>query len=452
MASTSSFRVGQVQGYLRGRVWYLCYHEHGKRRRPRVGPDRQAARRLAAQVNGQLAADAPTTFSYEPIGIPDLRDQWLDHHEHVRRSSVRTVGRYRTATAHLVRFLDARPVRHAAQFTPAHAAEFARHLRAARVSPNGHPHTPVRPLLDKGVRFILECCRALFHFAARRRHLPPYAANPFTAIDVDRLAVDTRRPVVLLTAGQEAELLGACDRWQLPVFASLLLTGVRPGELCHLLLPGDLDLAAGVLRVRNKPAVGWQVKTRAERDVPLLPELAGLLAAHLGGRAAGPVFARRGWPAGGGWTARELEQDLARRVAAREAETGRPVDRAGRLRLAAAAWRAAGAVREERVRVELLRAARAAGLGASLSPKTLRHQFATALQEGRVDPLVRNLVMGHAAAGERTAGHGLGMTAVYTHTRPETVREQLVAALAGRPAVAAVRDRLTGFVGRTSTD
>ena len=54
-SAAKSFRVGQVKAYLRGRVWYLQYHEHGVRRRPRVGPDREAARRLAAQTNAQLA-------------------------------------------------------------------------------------------------------------------------------------------------------------------------------------------------------------------------------------------------------------------------------------------------------------------------------------------------------------------------------------------------------------
>ena len=32
-----------------------------------------------------------------------------------------------------------------------------------------------------------------------------------------------------------------------PLFLLLLLTGVRPGELTHLLLPDDLDLAEGWL-------------------------------------------------------------------------------------------------------------------------------------------------------------------------------------------------------------
>ena len=50
----------------------------------------------------------------------------------------------------------------------------------------------------------------------------------------------------------------------------MLLTGLRPGELTHLLLPDDLDLSASVLRVRNKPRLGWQVKTRNEREIPLV--------------------------------------------------------------------------------------------------------------------------------------------------------------------------------------
>ena len=46
MSKSNSFRVGKVTGYLRGRVWYLRYFENGKRRRPRVGAERDAGRLL----------------------------------------------------------------------------------------------------------------------------------------------------------------------------------------------------------------------------------------------------------------------------------------------------------------------------------------------------------------------------------------------------------------------
>src|SRR5438045_2501282 len=57
-----SFRIGKVQAYLRGHIWYLCYHENGLRRRPRVGTDRDAARQLAAQINAQLEVGAPSAL------------------------------------------------------------------------------------------------------------------------------------------------------------------------------------------------------------------------------------------------------------------------------------------------------------------------------------------------------------------------------------------------------
>ncbi len=78
-----SFRVGKVTVYLRGKVWYLCYYEHGQRRRPRVGPDKESARKLAAQTNAQIEMDEPTVLGFEPIGIADLRERWLHYHEHV---------------------------------------------------------------------------------------------------------------------------------------------------------------------------------------------------------------------------------------------------------------------------------------------------------------------------------------------------------------------------------
>jgi len=58
------------------------------------------ARQMAAEINAQLEVGAPSALGFEPISIPDLRQRWLDHHEHVRRSSLETIRRYRAATEH----------------------------------------------------------------------------------------------------------------------------------------------------------------------------------------------------------------------------------------------------------------------------------------------------------------------------------------------------------------
>ncbi len=301
-----SFRIGRVKGYLRGTVWYLCYHENGRRRRPRIGTDCTAARRLAAQTNAQLETGAAPMLSFQPLSVAELRERWLDHHEHVLRSSVHTINRYRTATEHLLNFLrDERPVRVASQLSARDAEAFVQYLRKIEVAPNGHKNTAKRRLLDKGIKYILESCRALFTYAGKRRHLPPYAENPFSAIEIDRIPVENAKAIVLLTAEQERQFLEACDDWQFPLF-----------------------------------------------------------------------------------------------------------------------------------RMEFIHVAQKVGLSHLTMPKVLRHQFATALQDGRVDPLIRNQLMGHAPADQARPGAGLGMTAVYTHSRPETVRGQLELALRNRPALA----------------
>ncbi len=135
-----SFRVGRVSVYLRGSVWYLCYCENRKRRRPRVGRDRDAARRLAAEINAQLEGGAPSMLSFERASVGELRDRWLRRHEFVRRSSVYIIRRYRAATDHLLKFTDgARTAADASRFSLSDAEEFVAHLRSIRVSPNGNP-------------------------------------------------------------------------------------------------------------------------------------------------------------------------------------------------------------------------------------------------------------------------------------------------------------------------
>jgi integrase len=291
---TASFRVGKVRAYRRAKVWYLQHYEGGQRWRPRVGPDRDLARQMAAQINGQLEVGAPAALSFEPVSIPELRERWLDHHENVRRSSVQTIRRYRAATQHLINFLqDVRPVRLASDFRSRHAEEFVRYLRSTKVAPNGHPKARKRLLRDSGIKFILETCSSLFNYAQRCRHLSPYAENPFRTIEVSRMPVEDFRSVIIFTEQQEQTFFKICDDWQFPLFLTLLLTGMRPGELTHLLLPDDLDLGTGWLHIRNKPQLGWQVKTRNERDIPLVPILVNVLRAVVGDRATGPVFRQR---------------------------------------------------------------------------------------------------------------------------------------------------------------
>src|SRR5262249_40254439 len=159
------------------------------------------------------------------------------------------------------------------------------------------------------------------------------------------------------TPEQERLFLQACDDWQFPIFLTLMLTGLRPGELTHLLLPDDLDLDKSLLRVRNKPALGWQVKTRKERDIPLLSVLGEVLRRHLGNRFKGPVFFRRRWQRrydGLDWSRAHWEEELERRAQARYEASGGPISACDHSRIARRLWREMGIVREDRIRGEFM--------------------------------------------------------------------------------------------------
>ena len=89
------------------------------------------------------------------------------------------------------------------------------------------------------------------------------------------------------------------------------------------------------------------------------------------------------------------------------------------------------------MRIEFIRLMRKIGRSELTAVKTLRHTFATTLQDANVDPLVRQITLGH----KPTSNAGLGMTAHYTHTRPETQRAQIEQALQRWPASLALAAR-----------
>lgn len=421
-SSRTRFRVGKVSVFFHHGAFWIYYREAGKQIRRKVGHTRDDAEQLAAQVNAQLTSGVLTPFAFTPIGVADLRQKFLAFHDEVLKSSVGTIRRYRAATNHLERFT-------LGQSRPPQAHElrpdaFAGYLRRLEVAPNGHPNTTKRRLRDKGVRFILETCRAMYAFAAKGRHLPPYAGNPFAELPLGRLKNDDAKAILVFGPDTELAFFQRADAWQFPVHFVLAKTGLRIGELVHLLIE-EVDLENGWLRVRNKTLLGWRVKTGSERDVPLLSEVAAVLRRVIGDRKAGPLFLRQRFVAGVSPPLVGDRRALEHVCAARQRGAGRDLSRREMLRIARTVWRDAGAVKADTIRVSFMRIMGSLGRPDATCPKSWRHSFATLLQDANVDPLVRQITLGH----KPTFGNGLGMTAAYTHTRPDTQRQQIERAL-----------------------
>ncbi len=422
--SPARLRVGKVSIYLHHGAWWRYYREHGKQVRRKVGEARDEAEQVAAQVNAQLTQGAPTLVAFTPVAVPDLRLRFLDYHEQVLRSSVGTVRRYRAATQHLEDF-----VAQQARTPQAHEIRpdaFATHLRNIEVAPNGHKNAGKRRLRDKGVRFILETCRAMYNYAVKRWHLPPYVGNPFSELPLDRLKIEDAKPIFVFKADTELAFFKAASDWGFPIHFTLAKTGLRVGELTHLLIE-DVDLEGSWLHVRNKTELGRRIKTGQERVVPLLPEVVAVLRAVIGRRRAGPVFLREklvGTAPRLVKTREELQRVLQERVSKRRGEA-EVLRRADVHLIARKVWWDAEAVKSDVVRSTFLRVMARLNRPEATCPKSWRHSFATLLQDANVDPLIRQQVMGHRP----TNSTGLGMTANYTHTRPETLRRQVEQAL-----------------------
>jgi integrase len=420
-SSSQRFRVGNVSAYLHHGAWWLYYRDSGRPIRRKVADARDDAEKLAAQVNAQVTAGSPTLLSFSSIDVSTLRQQFLEYHEHVLRSSFGTVRRYRAATQHLENFINeqARPPQ-AHQIRP---DAFVAYLRTIEVAPNGHKNTAKRKLRDKGVQFILETCRAMYNFALKRRHLPPYTGNPFLELPLDRLRIQDAKPIFVFDAQTELAFFKAALDWAFPIHFTLAKTGLRIGELVHLLIE-EVDLEAGWLYVRNKTALGWRVKTGAERMIPLLSEVVTVLRSVIGSRRAGPVFIRERLASRCPVLVAD-RAELERAYHERQQAVEKPCARAELLRVARRTWWDAGIVKADAVRTSFIRITDRIGHPEATCPKSWRHSFATLLQDANVDPLIRQQTLGHAP----TTGKGLGMTTNYTHTRPETQREQIEQAL-----------------------
>lgn len=210
---------------------------------------------------------------------------------------------------------------------------------------------------------------------------------------------------------------------------------MRPGELCHLLIE-EVDLCGGWLYVRNKPELGWSVKTRNERSVPLHPAVIRVLQTVIGPRTAGVIFRRPKFMAAMMPVAtagrRQLQRLFLEQLADEAAHLGQELSRRQQHRLARRLWRDAGALDPDQIRNSFIRIAKRCGLLEATCPKSWRHSFATLLQDANVDPLLRQITLGHQPAG---AGGALGMTGVYTHSRPETHAREIIRALKLQPRV-----------------
>jgi site-specific recombinase XerD len=123
------------------------------------------------------------------------------------------------------------------------------------------------------VNYELQVLRTFFRWAVTRNYL---FVNP--TVTVERLRMPKQALPKFLTSEQITRLFSVCNERERRLFMTILLSGMRRGEVMHLTWT-DVNFELGIIFVQEKPEWQWKPKTD-ERVIPMSPHLRALLAQH----------------------------------------------------------------------------------------------------------------------------------------------------------------------------
>ena len=294
-------------------VWEICHGTGANRQRFTAGKTREEAQETLNQFTRQLALHgaAPADDSLASVIGQYVAYLEVNHRPSTRRRYVRVLQTFHR------RFLEpCHPtVQRLRHVTPAHIEEYkmrrvngtlrdfvdddgdrrdAALRRETAASPTAPTHKDnakfgwlgrkrFKPsIAPRTINYELQVLRTFCRWAVRRNVL---VVNPTSL--VERLRISTRALPKFLTAEQLTRLFAACQERERRLFMTILLTGMRKGEVEHLTW-ADVNFDLGVIFIQEKP--GWKPKTD-ERLIPISPTVrAILLRQHAGRQTDGLVF------------------------------------------------------------------------------------------------------------------------------------------------------------------
>ena len=148
-------------------------------------------------------------------------------------------------------------------------------------------HPVHRKVSQRTINYELQCLCTFFKWAIKRNHL---FINPAT--NVEKFRIPKRSMPKFMTSEELRRFFRYCAPDEQRLFSTILLTGMRKGEVEHLLW-SDINFELGVIFIQVKQHIGWQPKTD-ERLVPISPTLQQVLLEHHAHRRSDQwVFANR---------------------------------------------------------------------------------------------------------------------------------------------------------------
>lgn len=128
-------------------------------------------------------------------------------------------------------------------------------------------------IAPRTINYELRVIRTFLRWCVARNHL---FVNPAT--NVEWLRIPKVSMPKFLTTEELKRLFAACDDRDRRLFATILMTGMRRGEVQHLTW-ADINFELGVVFIQAKPQYDWKPKTD-ERIIPMSPALREVLIAH----------------------------------------------------------------------------------------------------------------------------------------------------------------------------
>jgi integrase len=120
------------------------------------------------------------------------------------------------------------------------------------------------------INYELRVLSTFFRWAVGRNYL---LADP--AVAVARLRIAKRALPKFLSTEQLTKVFNVCDEAERRLFMTIVLTGMRKGEVEHLTW-ADINFDMGVIFIQEKPQWHWKPKTD-ERLIPISPSLREIL-------------------------------------------------------------------------------------------------------------------------------------------------------------------------------
>ncbi len=354
--------------YKRGKIYYMDVRANGRRIRKRVGTSKQVAELALKDVEVKIAREE-FGFAKQDITLEKFLDKYLEYS--AANHTIATQKRYRAVIDHLRRFIAQREkVVMISQIGSKELEEYKMFRKSEWVNPNGmriENDDEVSAFSRRGARantvnFELGTIRTILNVAIKWGYL---RENPTK--QVKRLKNTDAKLPRLLDAEECRRFLDHTPANLHPVFFTFLNTGMRKGELINLQW-ADIDLVRRKIKIRRKE--DWHPKT-GEREIPMNDAVFSLFQklkkANDKGLKSKYVFPSR---------------------------TG------GRMK--------------DRLREELIKIAKAAGITGLTKVHSLRHAFASHLVMAGVDlPTVQKL-MGHS---------DIQTTMIYAHLAPDHLSE-----------------------------